>query len=812
MQFRHLLTEFRKDTIMKKTSSEKEAKKEHSISRRKVLGTLGILAGSSLLPAATEAGISENNENSEELQVRSFESLAKAQRSNNIKPGDVIETAGYHAPGDGGAARYLASHTTESVEINGGDIIELKNQLIATLTGISKVNYNMFGARGNGSNDDGIAIRLAHQFANRNRLPVENLTGKFYIENTRNIEIQTSINWGQSMFYINEAFNKRQPVFVVLSYESPIELIQNEKLRNALVEKLKPGVQQIEELSEYSNWLFWVQDSEDRIGYRYGRSYSGQSRGREELFYVEENGRITGDIAWTFNDLTNVIAYWAETSYLIIEGGSFYLSGTIPGRKKMGYFHNGIQIRRSRTIIRNQWMGLQPGKKDTSLHPRSGFYNFSNVFDTSLENIRLIPWEKNRPGNENDVHSGTYGISGNRMLNTSFKNITAEGTRIHWGVFGTNMNKNFRVENCRLNRIDVHFHCWNLTIKDSQIGNNGITITGGGALLIENTSSDSTRFVNFRRDFGAKWDGNIVIKNCILRPAYSSENSILFFLAADFDYGYPIGMAKSIFVDNFIFDYITVPQNNNESWLIRTSDFSITSEGKRSFFPEYIHFRNVFTQGRSKGVRIIKISDPAGYRLPKQGFYDGTFFEANAEISLDTVQLENIGENDSEGYHLQFLPVSSAFEPDAYSLYPRLYIKNCGTLSAHLDDAAAKLIIENTAVTRMHTKEGLPVKGELTFTGCKFIPAQMKQNVKSYQVASELGTSFINCTFHLPRQEKKEFTEVLPDYGFMEINRQVLFNHLNSRLGRDVLMALAERNIKLKPEFKMMLKNHHELD
>src|SRR5690606_24140395 len=50
------------------------------------------------------------------------------------------------------------------------------------------------------------------------------------------------------------------------------------------------------------------------------------------------------------------------------------------------------------------------------------------------------------------------------MLNSTFRNVTAEGSMLHWGVFGTNLNKDFRLEKCQLNRVDVHFHCWNLTI------------------------------------------------------------------------------------------------------------------------------------------------------------------------------------------------------------------------------------------------------------------------------------------------------------------------------------------------------------
>jgi hypothetical protein len=71
-------------------------------------------------------------------------------------------------------------------------------------------------------------------------------------------------------------------------------------------------------------------------------------------------------------------------------------------------------------------------------------------------------------------------------------------------VFGSNLVKNFVVENSRLNRVDVHFHCWNLRISNSDIGFKGITVTGGGKLILENSSCAGNSFITFRNDFGSK--------------------------------------------------------------------------------------------------------------------------------------------------------------------------------------------------------------------------------------------------------------------------------------------------------------------
>ncbi len=784
---------------------------QNKITRRQILETFGVIAGTGLLSTLAVPGYGgQADTSSEEINVRYFDSLVQAQKSKKIKEGELIKTLGYFSPGDGGAANYLTVRDRGESKINNGDIVQFRNGNIGLLTGITQVNYKIFGAAGDSKTDDGASIHMAHEYANRFKLPVENNYGEYWINQTRNIQIKTSVRWGQSIFHINEQYDTNQPVFKILSYDLPKAISKDESEKKRIIQALKPGVQEIPELSDYNNSLIVISDSNDRIGFRSGARYSNQSRAREELFYMAEKGKIIGDIAWSFNDYTELTAYPGESSYLTIEGGTFYLSGNPPVNGKGSYVQNGFSITRSRTIIKNQWVGLENGKSDVSMNPRNGFYSLNTVYDVTLENIKLLPFEQDRPGEKQDVPAGTYGIGGNRILNTTFRNISAEGTLLHWGVFGTNMNKNFRVENCRLNRVDVHFHCWNLTIKDSRIGNRGISITGGGELIIENSSCDNNRFVNFRADFGAKWDGNITIRNCRLRPKISAETSILYAVASDFDYGYPIGLAKTVSVENFIFDFRGIPECKSNSWLITSSSFSRSKKGKRSFFPGNMQFKNILTEGREKGLRLMKISDPTGYVLHQPGDYDGAFFKPNASVCFDNVQLEqDLGEDN--GYHLM-IDKSSGFSNDPFSLYPQIRISNSPSVSLHLGNTAATVFIENCNVHRLRVSAEKAFQGEISFVNCKFLPVIDKESAKPFQLSAELGTSFINCVFHLPRMNQKINPEALSLLDFIAFNKSVFYNHINSRLGNDVLNYYKSKGLKIKPDFISMLKSHHELE
>lgn len=783
----------------------------NKLTRRQILETFGIMAGTGILTTLTVNGYAGHPDSyPEEINVRQFDTLTHATKSKKIKEGELIRTLGYYTPGDGGAATYIIVHDSGDKKINNGDVVQLRDGNIGILTGITQVNYKIFGAVGDAKTDDGVFIRLAHEYANLLKLPVENQYGEYWIHQTRNIQVKTSVQWGQSIFHINEEYNTNQPVFRISGYDLPKTISPDESKKKKIIQALKPGALEIPELSDYNNCLIVVSDANDRIGIRSGARYNNQSHAREELFYVAEKGKIIGDIAWSFNDFTEMTAYPAESSYLVIEGGSFYLSGNPVSNGKGSYVQNGFSVTRSRTIIKNQWVGLEKGKSDVSMNPRNGFYSLNTVYDVTLENIKLLPFEQDRPGDKQDVPAGTYGIGGNRILNTTFRNISAEGTYLHWGVFGTNMNKNFLVENCRLNRIDVHFHCWNLTIKDTRIGYRGISVTGGGELIIEDSTCESNRFVNLRADFGAKWDGNISIRNCRLKPKISAETSLFYTVAADFDYGYPIGLAKTVFVENFIFDFRGIPECNSNSWLITSSSFSRSKNGKRSFFPRHMEFKNILMEGREKGLRLMKISDPAGYLLSRPGGYDGSFLKSNASVCFDNIQLdEDLG--GINNYHLMIDKTSGSLN-DPFSLYLQIRILNSPAVSLNLGNAFVNVLIENSNINRFNVSSEKAFQGEISFLNCKFLPVIDEGQTKPFQLLAELGTSFINCVFHLPRTNRKINPEALSLVDFIEFNKSVSYNHINSRLGNDILNYYKSRGMKIKPDFISMLKNHHQLE
>jgi hypothetical protein len=752
--------------------------------------------------------------------------LQSLREDDGLQEGAIVSTFGYYRAGDGGAAAYAVLRSDEPED--GGSIINLMNGLQAHLlpSPSQSVNYKQFGALGDGENDDGVQIKKAHDYANKAGLPVDNRSGEFWIKNTHLITIQTDVQWGMTKFHIDETYNSASPRFQVTGSSLPIPIELDAGTKAALLAKLKPGTTLIPELALYKNCLIVVEDTNDRIGIR-AVNYSNSGWAKAEFFYVEEHGRIIGDLAWEFNNFTGLTAYPCDDSMLTIDGGTFYLSGDTPqGIDPNQYVHNGILIRRSRTRIRNQWVGLKPGKVDVSRNARFGFYFFYLVYDVALENVRLIPSVHDRECKELSVPHGTYGIGGNTVLNGVFRNVTAEGSEAHWGVFGTNLFKNFRLEGCRLNRVDVHFHCWNLYLKDCEIGYKGFTLTGGGDLFIDNTRCYGNEFLGLRNDFGARWDGDIRISNCrlIVQSAHKEACAIRA-VPSNFDYQYPIGYGRSIRIDNFTFDFSAIPDATNVCRIMKVAAFSKTDSGDRLFFPSYVEFRNIAVEGRDQGVRIIEMADASRFQVRKKGGYDGQMLEPNCTMRFENIPLEQMPEQHlSAAENVNFLIRASETAEDA--LYPRIEFSNCRGIYGRIQGIAAEISFRQCVIRGLSTNEGEAMRGKVVFDQCTFKalapngkpdgkpdgkPNGKPDNTEKFMaLETELGTTFMNCTILAPIVGGKSRPDLVDNYGILRMNHSVRYNHANTKLAKEIVDDYSSRGNAISAEFAAMLHSHAE--
>ena len=743
---------------------------------------------------------------------RNYFSLRAMEADRSLKEGAVVCTAGYFSPGDGGNGQYIIKRAFPEMKPDGGSCILLPSGFVAMLINANSVNYKMFGAVCDGKNDDGVQIKAAHAYANTCRLPVINLSGEFWINETENIQIQESVQWGSSIFHINERYHKSQEYyrFDITSRTAPVDIELDSKMKAKLLERIKPGVNIIPELAAFRNCLVFIADSNDHIGYRCCEEYENkQWWAREEFFYVEEHGRILGDIAWTFKDYTELKAYSAETEYLTVDGGTFYMSGNNP---EEFHWRIGFQIQRSRTIIRNQWVGLEKGILNP-FTPRNGFYWFTHAYDVTLENVRLFPCEYKRDGKR--IVDGGYGLLIDRVLNSVFRNVTAEGSSSHWGVFGTNLNKNFRIERCQLNRVDIHFHCWNLTVVDSQIGVEGINVTGGGDLLIENTTVTSNRFLVFRRDFGSRWDGHIRVLHCRQKRPSPQMDAIRSAAILEFDpnlsyeYKYPIGYGRTIRVEDLVIDASDAPDAGDDIWLM-----SMPQSDDRSqpvFFPYDCIFKDIWVEGRSKGVKLMPLPDLSNLYSLSTINHRPTDNMPNARLLFSNVALDKPDEailKAGKAFHLQIAPRRKQTAETLF--YPEIIIENCRDFAGDFGDQTANVSFENCSLSKIIVGKN-KLKGNIQFKFCNFTPIGYDGAEQAFQLEAERGVEFLCCEIHAPAKDGTANPEWLHQLGFIEINKSLRFNHLHTRLGSNAVDMLQNQRVKLSKEFMAKLQNSFEV-
>ena len=148
---------------------------------------------------------------------------------------------------------------------------------------------------------------------------------------------------------------------------------------------------------------------------------------------------------------------------------------------------------------------------------------------------------------------------------------------------------------------------------------------------------------------------------------------------------------------------------------------------------------------------------------------------------------------------------------DQYALYPQIRITRCNNLKADFGGSIAEVFLEQCSVTALTGSPDNRMPGALTFSNCKFEPV-VKNDKLFYLLNSELGTSFINCVIYAPRKQNIPHPELTDRIGFIRVNRDVLYNHINTRLGNDILSYYKEKGIKLTPSFIAMLMVHSQME
>lgn len=414
------------------------------------------------------------------------------------------------------------------------------------------VQYEDFGAVGDGVTDDMEAICAAHHYANLNHLPVKTRPNAEYYIGSKALTaiIETDTDWSTTRFIIDDrdVENNKVPCFLVRSalkaFVPPIE-------------KLCRDQKQLDYYPEKACYVV-VTNSNVKKYIRFGLN---QSNGDDQTdcFILNPDGSITSPIDWNYDEITSATAAPIDDEILTVQGGIFT---TIANQAESvyNYYSRGIDITRSNTVI--DGVAHYVTGEGTHGSPYRGFLSavkcanvtIQNCFSTGHKIYTTIGAAKL------PVMMGSYDIHANNVVNFTLRNCKMNHItdRTRWGVIASNFCKNILVEDCILSRLDAHMGVsGSYTVKNSELGWQGLNAIGRGTLTLDNVILHGRDLINLRSDYGSTWEGTVNIKDCkwILSDNGQKQSQILGLQNNGMhDFGYPCYMPETIEINNLYID------------------------------------------------------------------------------------------------------------------------------------------------------------------------------------------------------------------------------------------------------------------
>ena len=307
----------------------------------------------------------------------------------------------------------------------------------------------------------------------------------------------------------------------------------------------------------------------------YRRKGYGQWRGipMHEVILIDKDGNIDPEtpVMWDYNAIDYISVIRADIKPITVVGGSFttvacntdcvvYDESGKAVKVKDLYVKRGISINRSYTTLKGvehyvtgeisitrqkngeigaPYFGFFAAKlathvtlEDCIMTGRrcynktwAGFGGTRGTYDLTANEVNKVVFKNCIQSNfwvtldDDDVlHPANEGDEGAMLALSRMLNSEGKGSRMHWGIGGTNFCKNMEYIGCTLSRFDAHEGLCNGKIINSNIV--AMALTGCGNMYIENVrvfaeshSRAANRMFSMREDYGSTWEGNIYVKD-----------------------------------------------------------------------------------------------------------------------------------------------------------------------------------------------------------------------------------------------------------------------------------------------------------
>ena len=434
------------------------------------------------------------------------------------------------------------------------------------------VEYEAFGALGDGVADDMPAICEAHGYANAHGLGVRTKPDATYHLGGQALTavIATDTDWNTSRFTIDDTQveDHRTSLFEVRSQLEPVEL---------QIDRLTRDQKQVDARPEHDCHVV-VENDRRNLYIRRGLNVN-KGVPQRDCFVLRRDGSIESPIDWDYDEITRVEARPIDDAPLVLRGGIFTTFANRTGQEVgWNYWARNIVISRSNTEV--DGLTHYVAGETAVGSPYSGFVSVRQCANITLRNCfasgHKIYSAIGRAGKP--VSIGTYDYGANsvvnfRMVNCRMNHIT---DRTRWGVIGSNFCRNILLEDCTLSRMDTHMGVsGTYVIRRCALGHMGLNAIGRGTLTVEDSTLYGNSLVSYRGDYGSTWEGDLVIRNCRWVPACGDTtwpHMIAVRNDGMHDFGYPCSMPGEVTIDGLVVEDTNTPEDYQGMYLFTDPD------------------------------------------------------------------------------------------------------------------------------------------------------------------------------------------------------------------------------------------------
>lgn len=341
------------------------------------------------------------------------------------------------------------------------------------------VNYSMFKCPLNGIDDDTEGMIKAHAYCNTKKVLLKNNSGTIFKHGTDVIHVKYDMDLSGSTILVTN--DNCYSMYLILN--------DDEKLYTYTTKINKSYLKQgtchfpMEDNSLPSNCVLHIIDNNAwSTRNDAGNIYEDF---RKELMFHNVFGICSGDLTFGFDDENTdlKVSYsYYNPKRLTIVGCKVRLETT--PNVTIGTFN----CKRHNTHIKDIFIDPKPNSIGNDNHFKNSVIKFEDCYNVEVSNISGI----NIAGKEATKQGSGYSIRFVNCYKATIRDCNINGL---WGATAMNNVKDVYIENCILNRVDVHNYFSNLFIQGTTIYDWGVNIGCGTGIL----SFNNCKFVNLTR-------------------------------------------------------------------------------------------------------------------------------------------------------------------------------------------------------------------------------------------------------------------------------------------------------------------------